>query len=37
MAFKMKFSAGTPFHFHGGDPADHTASAGEIDPKKLGS
>ena len=35
MAFKMKFSAGTPFHFHGGDPADHTASAGEIDPKKL--
>ena len=28
MAFKMKFSSGTPFHFHGGDPADHTSSEG---------
>jgi hypothetical protein len=35
MAFKMKYSSGTPFHFHGGDPAEHTLSTGEIDPKKL--
>jgi len=35
MAFKMKYSGGTPFHFHGGDPAEHTSSAGGIDPKKL--
>jgi len=35
MAFKMKYSNGTPFHFHGGDPAEHTSSAGGIDPKKL--
>jgi|21_taG_2_1085346.scaffolds.fasta_scaffold75923_2 hypothetical protein len=35
MAFKMKYSSGTPFHFHGGDPAEHTSSTGEIDPKKL--
>ncbi len=35
MAFKMKYSGGTPFHFHGGDPAEHTSSTGEIDPKKL--
>ena len=35
MAFKMKYSSGTPFHFHGGDPAEHTSSAGGIDPKKL--
>jgi hypothetical protein len=28
MAFKMKFSSGTPFHFHGGDPTDHTSSEG---------
>lgn len=35
MAFKMKYSGGAPFHFHGGDPAEHTSSAGGIDPKKL--
>ena len=35
MAFKMKYSGGTPFHFHGGDPAEHTSSAGGIDPRKL--
>tara|TARA_R110001592_G_scaffold38355_4_gene126552 strand:+ start:3568 stop:4263 length:696 start_codon:yes stop_codon:yes gene_type:complete len=34
MAFKMKYISGTPFHFHGGDPADHTSSAGE---KKVSS
>ncbi len=28
MAFNMKYSSGTPFHFHGGDPADHTSSEG---------
>ena len=32
MAFKMKYSGGTPFHFHGGDPAEHDK---EIDPTKL--
>jgi len=35
MAFKMKFSGGTPFHFHGGDPGEHVNSSGEIDPQKL--
>jgi len=34
MAFKMKFSGGAPFHFHGGDPAEHTSSTGE---KKVSS
>ena len=34
MAFKMKYSGTSPFHFHG-DPEEHVASAGEIDPKKL--
>ena len=28
----MKYSGGTPFHFHGGDPAEHDK---EIDPTKL--
>ena len=32
MAFKMKYSGATPFHFHGGDPAEHDK---EIDPTKL--
>jgi hypothetical protein len=31
MAFKMKYSGGTPFHFHGGDPAEHD----KIDPKET--
>lgn len=35
MAFKMKYNGGTPFHFHGGPPEEHTSSAGGIDPKKL--
>ena len=31
MAFKMKYSGGTPFHFHGGPPEEHD----KIDPTKL--
>mgnify|MGYP003681646586 CR=1 FL=1 len=31
MAFKMKYSGGTPFHFHGGDPAEHDKK----DPKET--
>tara|TARA_R100000951_G_scaffold71251_1_gene60061 strand:+ start:189 stop:887 length:699 start_codon:yes stop_codon:yes gene_type:complete len=33
MSFKMKFSDGTPFHFHGGDPSEHVSGGG--DEKKV--
>jgi len=35
MAFKMKYSGGTPFHFQDGDPTEPISSTGEIDLKKL--